>query len=119
MSNLTLPTMSLTALDRLMGKRTGMTLAYATTAVRTWEGIAIEHHGNRIALIRPDYIYVSNAGYGSSTTRTRLNRILRDNDIPYGVTQKDFAQYLVDDATRTRVPFTGTHTFVKMAEGWI
>jgi hypothetical protein len=106
-------------LKRRLAGKSGVTLAYATTAHATWEGVAIRHHGNLIALIRADYLYVSNAGHGSSTTRTRLNTILRDNAVPFGVTQKDFAQYLVDDATRTRVPFTGTHTFVKMANGWV
>jgi hypothetical protein len=55
----------------------------------------ITHHSSFIAFIGPWNVEVSNAGWGSSTTRTRLNMILRDNNIPASVKQRDFVQVLV------------------------
>ena len=39
------------------------------------DGTALYLHGNKIAEMRPDGLYVSNAGWQSNTTKERLNAL--------------------------------------------
>lgn len=122
MSNLNLPTMTFSALDAQVESHTGATLnlAYATTAEREFDGsIRIRHHGNSIAVLAAEYLWVSNAGWGSSTTRTRLHAILGDNGTGYAVTQKDWDQKLVRRTDWTaRDGFQQAH-FDRVGDGWV
>ena len=115
MSNLSLPTMSFPNLERLLDKRTSLTLGYATTATRDphKRTIHVLHHGNEIARLTPMTLWVSNAGYSSSTTRSRLNKILLANGIPFSVGQKSYEQILTNHDDNTRQPFTGEAQFIR------
>lgn len=52
-------------------------------------------HGNKIAKIENNTIYISNAGWTSNTTKSRLNAILDMLDLPR-IYQKDFCWYMGD-----------------------
>jgi hypothetical protein len=93
-----------------LGTKKGRTIANNTVAMAlmTFDGdfnivpsksIGIDYHGNRIAEINDWNVYISNCGYGTPTTRTRINSVLADNHIPYRVTQKNHSQIL-----STRIP---------------
>jgi hydrogenase maturation factor len=95
MSNLTLPKMNPANLAKIAKVGIDKKIAYATIVNRMVSGdYMVYHHGNAIACIGTGEIEVSNAGWDSSTTRTRLNIILRDNDISARVYQKNYNQYL-------------------------
>jgi hypothetical protein len=89
------------------------TVAYATTVENRGGVFYVRHHGNPIATIGTYTLLVSNAGWGSSTTRTRLNTILHDNDIHVSVTQKNWEQLLVvpEDLSRWDWEHTTSHPF--------
>jgi hypothetical protein len=99
MSNLKLPMMTF---ESLMRSGHTKTLAYATTAElvpsddngKTDDYIVIRHHGTVIAEIAGQWVYVTNAGYDSSTTRSRIHKILSDNG-NFGVTQRQHVQHLI------------------------
>lgn len=111
MSNLNMPNMRFANIvSTLMGKRNNRgTIAYATTAVyypqdgNTDAYVAVMHHGTVIAEIAADWVFVRNAGYGSSTTRQRINKVLSDNYVPHYVAQRNFAQCLFESNTHTLV----------------
>lgn len=79
MSNLKTPNLSYANLNALLGARPRRAVAYATTAARLGENIAIYHHGNLVAEICPDRIWLSMSGYNTNTTKERLDKILVDN----------------------------------------
>lgn len=93
MSNLNLPTMTFDALEaesKQFDRIKQRTIAYATTAEyvpqdgSTDAYVIIRHHGSVIAEIARGWVYVTNAGYSSQTTRTRIHQILTDNRQDYG-----------------------------------
>lgn len=101
MSNLKLPTLTYAALaDRIKDGQT-LHIGYMTTAEKVGglgdaEFIMIRHHYSTIAVLYKDgTVYITNAGYDSSTTRNRINHVLRDNNIRAGVTQRKGVQTLV------------------------
>lgn len=104
MSNLKLPPMTYAALlPRL--RRGYANIAYVTVATRYANVITIRQHGNIIAqLDAGGNIYVTNAGWNTPTTRTRIHKILVDNGLDWGVTQIDFTQYLVNRVTGEKLP---------------
>ena len=66
-------------LTALMGNRKARTIAYKTTAAFSPMGfIEIQHHGNDIALIGPNQVWVTTAGWSTQTTIARLHKILGD-----------------------------------------
>jgi hypothetical protein len=70
-------------------------LAYATVVSSSPlypDTYYIHHHGNTIAEIEPFNVTVTNAGYGTPTTRNRINKILRDNNINAVLIQENFKQ---------------------------
>jgi hypothetical protein len=82
-------------LKNFLGNRYIRELAYSTYVKSPVVGnFVITHHDNVIAEISDWEVYLTNAGWGSSTTRTRLNQILRDNDIPFYVAQRNYSQVL-------------------------
>lgn len=99
MSNLKMPNMTHAAIsDRFFSRRGDQTrkVAYATTATLALpaEHFLIRQHGNIIAEIGTADLLVTNAGYGSSTTRARLNAILSAHGLPFYVVQRQGAQVL-------------------------
>lgn len=55
-------------------------LAFATTAEYASDGnIVVKHHGNPIAHIGRTWFTLSNAGWHTSTTADRLDKIITDN----------------------------------------
>lgn len=96
MSNLKLPTMTHKNLRAMMGKRSSLKLAYATEAHAEHgsDVITITQHGNTIAILTPDTVTIDNCGYATTTTATRLRKILSDNGIDYYVRIKNFSMRL-------------------------
>lgn len=95
MSNLKLPKMHPVTLRDIVRPGQTKTVAYATTVENRGGVFYVRHHGNPIAIIGAYSVIVSNCGWGSSTTRTRLSTILHDNSIRASVTQKNWEQVLV------------------------
>lgn len=122
MSNLKLPSMSYASLT----SRNNGTLAYATTLTVTPHKCAeVRHHGNLIAEIGPDGLWISNAGWDSSTTANRLRVILRDNGLPYTVRIHDFEMELLHSEgpdhgfdTVARRPFREAYFRKDEKTGW-
>lgn len=103
MSNLKMPTMTFEAIaDRFFSRRgdATRTIAYATTATFVTDGVHVEylirHHGNPIAWVAEKEVAVSNAGYGTPTTRARINAVLASNGLPFHVGQRNHRQVLSD-----------------------
>lgn len=100
MSNLILPTMTRDNLTRvILSKRGGdsqqpVKIAYATHARLTDQVVQVFHHGNLIASLTPDYVWLHNAGWHSQTTANRLRRIAIDNGLSVSVGIKNFRMEL-------------------------
>ena len=62
--------------------------------------IEIRLHGNLIGVVEPDMmrIRLSDCGYRTVTTKSRLNALLRAFVPGEGITQRDFAWYATDGA---------------------
>lgn len=120
MRGLNLPSMKFSALERRLvaGKLSGM-VAYATTVSRgtSSRSIHVQHHGNEIARLTPMTLWVSCAGYSSSTTRDRLNAILKDNDVHYGVSQIKGRQWLTAKNGTYTQPFAANAQFIRDEAG--
>lgn len=105
MSNLKLPTLTFDALKaHILGGRnkTTRTVANNTTA-QLFEtdyahesAIVVWHHGSIIATLTPHRITVTNAGYGSASTRERVNGFLKSNRTGLYVAQRQGKQVLFD-----------------------
>lgn len=118
MSNLKLPTMTYGNLINRLGA-----LAYATTAQKYDDYVAVSHHGTVIAILRPDKVTVTTGGYSSSTTRNRINTILSDNGIHnYNITQRQFEQTLQFAAPGEKSVYSawpGVVNFERTSTGWM
>lgn len=103
MSNLTLATEptheNLTAMRHPSGRRK---LAPNTYSHRHDSGVhLITYYRTIIAEIGEDYVIIANGGYGTVTTNTRLNKILRANRIPYRVHRKNYTVMVSNNVTST------------------
>ncbi|QDK02067.1 hypothetical protein SEA_GIBBLES_110 [Gordonia phage Gibbles] len=77
MSNLNLPDMSAHALRGIVkGDGNYHHIAYKTECMITSDRVNITHHGNLIAVLRDEYIFISNCGYETRTTANRLDHIV-------------------------------------------
>lgn len=100
MSNLILPTMTRDNLTRvILSKRGGnaekpVKIAYATHAKLQGDEVRVYHHGNQIASLTPNRVWMSNAGWHTVTTANRLHRIAIDNGLSVGVGIKNFRMEL-------------------------
>ena len=65
-------------------------------------GEAIYLHNNRIAWREGNHIYATLAGWGTVTTRERLNGLCRALGVPRGFYQAKHAQYYGEDEIGTR-----------------
>ena len=94
MSNLQLPNMHdyLTA-SQVLGDKQHKRIGYKTDLKRLSRTVlSVEHHGSKIIEYRADgTILITNAGWGSSTTKSRLHRLTPMN---VRVFQKDYVQYV-------------------------
>lgn len=99
MSNLKLPTMTHKNLSKMLGKRPSLKLAYATEAHKEHGSdiITVTQHGNVIATLTPQTVHIDNCGYDTTTTATRLRKILSDNGITYYVRIKQYAMRLYNE----------------------
>ena len=86
------------SLREFLAKKSVRTIANNTMAqLRTIDGethVEIRYHGNLIGAIGENDVFVSNKGWGTSTTRDRINQILKGNGINYSTGQKNYAQLL-------------------------
>lgn len=96
MSNLKLPVMTFEALSKNVKPGQTRKLAYATEAYRSHDGtrITITQHSNPIAILSEKSVFVDNCGYDTTTTSTRINKILSDNEIPYYVRIRQYQMRL-------------------------
>lgn len=107
MSNLQLPTLTFGNLLELLGDKSQMRIGYETGAIKysppgwrlgTPYSVMVTRRGNVIAdLYHTGAVDINNAGDRSSATRGRLNRVLRDNSLPFRVRRRDHVQELVSD----------------------
>lgn len=98
--------------DRLV-KKSSITLGNNTIARNNWyhnNAIDITLHNNLIATIHEDKITLYNGGWESYITKQRLNVILRDNDYPYRVYQKNYTWYLYQYSLRQSYDFVSGYT---------
>src|SRR5690625_4127893 len=99
MSNLTLnlPSSYANARD-MLGTRLSRKVGHNTLMLLRGEDIIITYHGNDIArLTRNNELSLTLSGWGTPTTRNRLNKILNAfGYVEYGFTQKNHAQYLIN-----------------------
>ena len=81
-------------LDRLLGNRQSIKIGNNTTAERHDDEIVVRLHGHQIVSLQPDCLMFSLAGYGTVTTRERVNHFLK----PLGryVAQRDYVQVYND-----------------------
>lgn len=104
------------------------TLANNTVAHRSYVdgSVSIAYHGNTIAELTNNDVYVSNCGWGSPTTRERINSVLKENGIPFHVSQKNHKQILTridkDESGNITRTILNTNfwnaTFHRTATGW-
>jgi hypothetical protein len=99
MSNLKLPELTFDALKAFILKgrdKTSRTVANNTVATLGGIGqtITVRHHGSTIAILSPNQITVTNAGYGSASTRERVNGFLSSNNTGLYIGQRQGAQVL-------------------------
>lgn len=104
MSNLKLPELTFDALKAsiLKGRnKKNRTIANNTVASlyepgSTNETIVVTHHGSTIAILTPYSMTITNAGYGSASTRERVNGFLDSYGTDLYVAQRNRAQVLFD-----------------------
>lgn len=84
--------LDLTKLDRLTKPRTK--LGHNTYAFKYDDLISVEYHGNIIANITPTEITLTLAGWGTPTTRTRLNQIAHHFGLNASYSQRNHEQHL-------------------------
>lgn len=97
MSNLKLQDTNYTELLHRLTNRRGKSIKVGNnTEAILWNNgvIVIQYHGNTIARMDADSIRFSNAGWGTATTRTRLNIIADHNNVPVVFNQHDHKQIL-------------------------
>lgn len=128
MSNLKLPRLTfdnvksmIESLPASSSNWTGKTVAYATgVACPTYNGLSdsirtlfVIHHTSVIASLweGAGNLRVTNAGYGTPTTRTRINAVLQDNGIQWRVSQIAGVQTLVHVVTGEKLYYFGSARF--------
>lgn len=78
------------------------------------DGNAVYLHGNRIFWrdrAHSDRYFLSMCGWGSVTTRDRLNALLTKLNLPYRINQKDFSQFITHEHTGETVELDPSDTF--------
>jgi len=124
MSNLKLPTMSFYNLCKIAipAKGEWKKIAYETyvryrvresdNGLRQFIAIDVRHHHTVIATIQDKTVTLDNGGYVSSTTTNRMNRVLRDNRVPFSVAIRNFEQVVLDHSNNFKPSsLTGYRSF--------
>ena len=68
------------------------------------DGNAIFLHGNKIAWRDEGELFISMCGWGTPTTRERLNGLLRAISADIYVCQRNHEQLLINDKTKVQIP---------------
>ena len=68
------------------------------------DGNSIFLHGNKIAWRDEGELYISMCGWGTPTTRERLNGLLRTINADVRIRQRNYEQLLVNDKTKVQIP---------------
>lgn len=96
-------------LNKFLGNKDSRTIGNNTTAERVApDMIVVRLHGHRIVQLSERAVSVSNAGYGTVTTRDRINQFL-----PMGVraVQRNWSQFLSDRDHNLSAMGSGWYTF--------
>lgn len=97
-----LPVMSYDVLSAMPAGSIGYATTISHAPIGSADYVAIFHHGSLIAEVWRGGVWLSNAGYNTSTTSQRLNKVLRDN-LPgtvYSVAIRNRIISVVDHVTR-------------------
>lgn len=108
MSNLNLPTLTFDAIKAAVLKgrsKTSRKIMNNTDAylLNGGDKVVVHHHGSAIAILTATSLYLTNAGYGSQTTRERLNGFLSSNNTGVYLAQRQGHQVLFERETHQRV----------------
>lgn len=102
-------------------------LCYATEATVDSSGWhALYHHGSLIATVEADSVFISTAGWDSSTTADRIDRVLQDNEVGYRVALRNGETHLFKLSPHINGQHVGwfdlgyinSAGFIKDADGW-
>lgn len=102
-------------------------LCYATEATVDSTGWhAVYHHASLIATVEADSVYISTAGYDSSTTVDRIDRVLLDNEVGYRVALRKGETHLFqvkrpfdsEQSVWIDLGYINSAGFIKDADGW-
>ena len=117
MSNLKLPVMSKEALSKLVGTRFMKRVAHNTHVSGYPDSLYIYYHNNLISVVGDERLVLSNAGWNTTTTSARLNKILKDNcpNTRYRVGIRNGWTSLIDNNTALATPFS--HLVIDRATG--
>lgn len=80
-------------------KKANTAVEYGSTAMYAYL------HGNLIAAVTPERLYLRSAGWETNTTKERLNGLLSWYGLPYGIVQRDFVWYLMNTQTGKLTPW--------------
>lgn len=129
MSNLKLPTLTYSKLDRLLGSKETKRIGYETYAYRgTDTSICITHHGTTIATVGSqdgtDFVSID-VHYASTTTTARQTKVLRDNGVPFGIAIRQGESHIVSHTmadgrwreSKEYLPYYGA-TWLSQDFGW-
>lgn len=82
--------------DLIRRSRNGVgKVGHNTEALPFGTGYIVKYHDNTIAEIYDYSVTVTNAGWGTSTTRDRINQILSSNGVQFYTAQRNHHQVLV------------------------
>lgn len=114
--------MSHSSITDFMGKRARGKAGNNTYVYRDGEDtFSVFYHGSKIAEINPNYVAVSLAGYGTVTTRDRVNQILSVAGIPFYVAQRAGVQTLfqrIDGKHEMKAQDFDGALFAKIGDDW-
>ena len=80
-------------------KKANTAVEYGSTAMYAYL------HGNLIAAVTPERLYLRDAGWESNTTKERLNGLLEWYGLPYAIVQRSFVWYLMNTKTGKLTPW--------------
>ena len=91
--------------SRKFANNTTIEKTYTVADSRTPKGLCfvVRLHGNAIAFIYRDKVSIMSRSWQTSTTKERLNRVLRP--LGYNLYQKQFVWYVDNRSTGEKVPY--------------
>jgi len=79
-------------LTELLARKGRAVIGHNTVAEKDGDAVSVFYHGNFIVRLWPDCAEFTLAGWGTPTTRDRVNQLISAHGAR--VSQKDFVQYL-------------------------